>query len=108
MAAWNPRDFRARLERRAKRVGLQKNACVALGNLREESGVPALVSALETGELLVRGHAAWALGQIATPEAMEALERILTSESDPYVREETDAAVLAARQGVPNETESVS
>ena len=99
-------EFRSRFQgtsiMRAKRVGLQKNACVALGNLREESGVPALVSALETGEPLVRGHAAWALGQIATPEAIQALERSLTSESDSYVLEETDAALLAARQGIPN------
>ncbi|GIS96092.1 MAG: hypothetical protein CM1200mP22_33290 [Dehalococcoidia bacterium] len=52
---------------RTKRVGLQKNACVALGNDRNEAAVPALTSALSSPEPLVRGHAAGALwGEIAT------------------------------------------
>ena len=105
-------EFRNRFQgtsiMRAKRVGLQKNACVALGNQRDETGVPALVSALETAEPLVRGHAAWALGQIATPGAIDALERSSTSESDPYVKEETDAALLEARQRFPSKSGFVS
>ena len=100
--AMTEEEFRSRFQgtsiMRAKHAGLQKNACVALGNNRDESGVPALVTALETGGPLVRGHAAWALGRIATPEAVEALERSLSSESDPYVREEADAALLESRQ----------
>ena len=95
-------EFRNRFQgtsiMRAKHVGLQKNACVALGNQRDETGVPALAKALETAEPLVRGHAAWALGQIATPDAIDALEESLTSESDSYVREETGAALLEARK----------
>ena len=101
-------EFRSRFQgtsiMRAKRVGLQKNACVALGNQRDETGVTALASALETAESLVRGHAAWALGQIATPEAINALERSFASESDPYVQEETDAALLEARQRFPSKS----
>ena len=99
-------EFRGRFQgtsiMRAKRVGLQKNASLALGNQRDETGVPALVCALETAEPLVRGHAAWALGQIATPEAINALERSLTSEADAYVHEETDAALLEARLRFPS------
>ena len=83
---------------RAKRVGLRKNACVALGNNRDESGVPALVSALKDAEPLVRGHAAWALGQIAISEAIEGLEQSTTSETDPYVLEEITAALEETRQ----------
>jgi epoxyqueuosine reductase len=83
---------------RAKRVGLQKNACVALGNNRDEAGVPALISTLKNAEPLVRGHAAWALGQIATSEAIERLERSATSESDTYVLEEITAALNESRQ----------
>ena len=94
-------EFRNRFQgtsiMRAKRVGLQKNACVALGNQRDESGVAALGTALKTADPLVRGHAAWALGQIATSEAIDALEQALASESDPYVQEETGAALLVAR-----------
>ena len=93
-------EFRTRFQgtsiMRAKRVGLQKNACVALGNQGDEAGVPALVTALESGEPLVRGHAAWALGQIASSNAIKALERSATSELDPYVQDEVNAALLEA------------
>ena len=62
-------EFRARFAgtsiMRAKRVGMQRNACVALGNLGDERSEPALSSALREAEPLVRGHAAWALGRIA-------------------------------------------
>ncbi|MCI0902344.1 MAG: HEAT repeat domain-containing protein, partial [Chloroflexi bacterium] len=61
-------------------------------------GVPALVSTLKTAEPLVRGHAAWALGQIATPEAISSLEQSSASESDPYVREEIEAALKESSQ----------
>jgi epoxyqueuosine reductase len=100
--------FRSRFQgtsiMRAKRVGLQKNACVALGNNRDEAGVPALIVALETAELLVRGHAAWALGQIATPEAIKALVRSMASETDHYVQEEIRAALLVSRRNLPEKT----
>jgi epoxyqueuosine reductase len=98
-------DFRNRFQgtsiMRAKRVGLQKNACVALGNNRDEAGVPALVSTLQTAEPLVRGHAAWALGQIATLDAITALERASTSEEDTYVLEEIGTALMDTRQRLP-------
>ena len=90
-------EFRDRFQgtsiMRAKRVGMQKNACVALGNNRDEAGVPALVAALKNTEPLVRGHAAWALGQIATPDAIEGLAQATTSEIDPYVLEEIGTAL---------------
>ncbi|MBU16338.1 MAG: tRNA epoxyqueuosine(34) reductase QueG [Chloroflexi bacterium] len=98
-------EFRDRFQgtsiMRAKRVGMQKNACVALGNNRDESGVPALVATLKTANTLVRGHAAWALGQIATPDAISALQQATTSEDDPYVLEEIGAALAETRQRLP-------
>jgi epoxyqueuosine reductase len=103
-------DFRSRFQgtsiMRAKHAGLQKNACVALGNKGDETAVPALVSALETGDHLVRGHAAWALGRIATLEAIKALEQSSTSAPDLYVKSEIDAALLEARQRRLNESAS--
>ena len=78
---------------RAKRVGLQKNACIALGNNRDEAGVPTLISVLTSPEPLLRGHAAWALGKIATGEAFSALERASEFEMDPYVKEEIEGAL---------------
>ncbi|MBM3890376.1 MAG: tRNA epoxyqueuosine(34) reductase QueG, partial [Verrucomicrobia bacterium] len=54
---------------RAKRRGLLRNVCIALGNSRESQAVPVLTRALHNAEPLVREHAAWALEQIGTPRA---------------------------------------
>ncbi|HXI18306.1 MAG TPA: tRNA epoxyqueuosine(34) reductase QueG [Chloroflexota bacterium] len=61
---------------RAKSLGLQRNACIALGNLRDEAAVSPLSGILLTPERhpLVREHAAWALGQIGTPKARTSLD----------------------------------
>ena len=60
---------------RAKRVGLQRNACVALGNLGDSRAVAALARALGNAEPLVQEHAAWALGRIGGNQARAALEQ---------------------------------
>src|SRR6185295_9262387 len=53
--------------RRAKREGFLRNVCVALGNRRAAAAAPALTRTLEHDPSpLVRGHAAWALGAIAS------------------------------------------
>lgn len=84
--------FRARFRGtpvlRAKRRGLVRNACVAAGNSRSPALVPALIALLADPEPLVRGHAAWALGQIGGAEAQRALSDALAAEADPWVREE--------------------
>ena len=82
---------------RAKRVGLQRNACVALGNLGATVAVPALCRVLAHGEPLVRGHAAWALGRIGTPEAKRALIQASEDEADPWVLQELANAKACIR-----------
>ncbi|MCL0043961.1 tRNA epoxyqueuosine(34) reductase QueG [Dehalococcoidia bacterium] len=79
--------------KRAKWVGLKRNACVALGNMRDREAVPALVKTLQKDEPLVRGHAAWALGRIKGEEGLLHLARALEQEADPYVREEIELAL---------------
>ena len=85
-------DFRHRFRGsnilRAKRVGLQRNACVALGNLGDRAAIPALCRTLAQGETLVRGHAAWALGRIGTEESWLALEQASVDETDSWVLKE--------------------
>jgi epoxyqueuosine reductase len=49
---------------RTKRRGLLRNVCVALGNIGDESALPALEKVLQDNEPLVREHAAWAIEQI--------------------------------------------
>ena len=86
--------FRNTPIKRAKRVGMQRNACVALGNIGDPRAVPALGQALEQGEPLVRSHAAWALGRLGGPETARLLGQALTWEADPDVRDEIEAALV--------------
>jgi epoxyqueuosine reductase len=85
--------FAGRPLMRAKRDGLLRNACVALGNVGDEEAVSGLVSALEDPSALVRGHAAWALGRIGGRAARMALDAALTREPDPSAREEIAQAL---------------
>ena len=62
-------SFRARFKgspiKRAKRRGLLRNVCVALGNWGSEEARPFLEKALCDPEPLIHSHAAWALAQIS-------------------------------------------
>ena len=49
---------------RAKRRGLLRNVCVALGNTADESALPALARAAADPEPLIAEHAAWAMEQV--------------------------------------------
>ena len=80
---------------RAKRVGMQRNACVALGNAGDPSAIPALARALRSAPPLVRGHAAWALGRIGGPVARASLANAMTQETDAEVIEEIRQALGA-------------
>ena len=85
--------FRHSAVKRAKRQGLRRNAAVALGNLRDPRAGAALIQALNDSDAIVRGHAAWALGQIGRARAEKALGQRLAVETDPAVREEILAAL---------------
>jgi epoxyqueuosine reductase len=50
--------------RRAKRRGLLRNVCVALGNCGNEAALPELERAAEDAEPLVAEHARWAIARI--------------------------------------------
>ena len=78
---------------RTRRRGLLRNVAVALGNWADPAAVPALTLALGDEDPLVRGHAAWALGCIRSPEAIDALETRLESEVDGWVRTEIGLAM---------------
>jgi epoxyqueuosine reductase len=72
---------------------LQRNAAVALGNSRDERAIPHLIAALRDRKPLVRGHAAWALGELGGPESAGALAALLVAEPDPSVRDEIESAL---------------
>jgi len=77
---------------RPGRAGLLRNCCVAAGNLKLEKAVPALVWALrEDSSALVRGHAAWALGEIGGAE--ESLMEASETEKDTWCLQEIRLAL---------------
>ena len=68
---------------------LRRNAAVVLGNMLDRAAVPALARALaEDSNAMVRGHAAWALGRIGSPEAIVQLRRHRRKQADPAVVQE--------------------
>ena len=73
---------------RAKWAGMQRNVCVALGNIADPSSVSALSAALKSAEPLARGHAAWALGRIGGEQAASALAEAAASETNAEALEE--------------------
>ena len=92
-----PEAFRATFKgspiKRTKRRGLLRNVAVALGNSKDPNAVPALIEALDDEEPLVRGHVAWALGQIGDDRAFAALEQARQTEIDPNVLDEIEKAL---------------
>jgi epoxyqueuosine reductase len=96
------RRFRGSPVKRTKRRGLLRNVAIALGNWGSPEGIPALAAALHDDEALVRGHAAWSLGRIASQPGCpsEAISSIggslahrLVVETDPWVRDEISSAL---------------
>jgi epoxyqueuosine reductase len=89
--------FRARFRHtplwRPKRRGLLRNAAIVLGNRPTPTALPALIRGLNDDEALVRGAAAWALGNYAEPSAREALKQRICAEHDAEVQREIAAAL---------------
>lgn len=85
--------FRGSPMLRAKRRGFLRNVAVALGNLKSQEAVPALIASLDDAEPLIRGHAAWALGEIGSQPAFDALQQRVQVETDVEVIGEIEAAI---------------
>ena len=76
--------FRGSPMKRAKLRGLKRNAAVTLGNAGTADDVDVLRRALDDPEPLVREHAAWALRNIGSPEALGALRAGKSVELDSF------------------------
>ena len=93
----SPSDFNKKFKgspvKRTKRRGYLRNVAVALGNAGQTRSVPALKRALlNDDEKLIRGHSAWALGEIGGTEAKASLDEAEEMEEDPWVKEEISSA----------------
>lgn len=96
----SPQEFNHKFKgspvKRTKRRGYLRNITVALGNMKPIAAIPPLThTLLREHEPLVRGHAAWALGQIGGEIAQQALSEAVRSEEDAYVLGE----IYAAQEG---------
>jgi epoxyqueuosine reductase len=87
------RRFRQTPLWRARRRGILRNAAVVLGNQRFAAATLALTRGLHDTESIVRSACVWALGQIATEDALQALSNHRTIEADESVRAEIAAAL---------------
>jgi epoxyqueuosine reductase len=100
-----PSAFRAKLKgtalARAKRTGLLRNAALVLGSRRVPAAVGPLSARLADADEdpVVRGSAAWALGQIATNQAMEALGHH-AADPDVLVSEAVRKAIAGGRASI--------
>ncbi|MDV6378368.1 tRNA epoxyqueuosine(34) reductase QueG [Sporosarcina sp. GW1-11] len=73
---------------------IQRNALIALAHFKEESAIPELTRILkEDPRPMMRGTAAWALGQIGTTEAVEGLVEGSAVDQDVTVSTEIERAI---------------
>ena len=80
------------------RTPIQRNAMIAAGNLKDTSAVPGLIDILcSDSRPVIRGSAAWALGQIGSPEGVKALQQVKNTENDPTVLEEIKNSLRRVR-----------
>jgi epoxyqueuosine reductase len=74
---------------------IQRNAIIALAHFKDESAVPDLLGVLENEtSSVLKETAAWALGKIGSPDAVEALERAASNEDDLDVKSEIEKSLL--------------
>lgn len=76
-----------------RRTRIRRNAAIAAGNLKCESAVHALEEMIRNGDSILRIHAAWALGEIASHNALHSLKQALLREQEADVIEEIRLAL---------------
>lgn len=84
---------------------IQRNAVIALGNFKDVTAVPALTDVLHKDPReVLRATAAWALGRIATEEAVAALQAALEREQDEVTLEHITQALQACAEKEASES----
>ncbi|MDQ1004295.1 epoxyqueuosine reductase [Neobacillus niacini] len=74
---------------------IQRNAIIALAHFKDESAVPDLLGVLENEtSSFLKETAAWALGKIGSPRAVDSLEKLLDKENDLEVKNEIEKSLL--------------
>ncbi|GAV21349.1 epoxyqueuosine reductase [Mariprofundus micogutta] len=87
--------------KRTKRAGLLRNVCIAMGNSGDTRFISDLVAVLNDEEPLIRGHAVWALAQLADDENCHDISALLEclqkEEKEVMVHEEITHAITHIR-----------
>jgi epoxyqueuosine reductase len=74
---------------------IQRNAIIALAHFKDNSAIPDLLAVLENEtSTVLKETAAWALGKIGSPEAIEGLEKIVEKEDDLDIKGEIGKSLL--------------
>jgi epoxyqueuosine reductase len=76
------------------RTIMQRNALIALGNWGDQDLVPEIQALLQDQRPVIRGHAAWALGQLGGKQARRVLEKAKAMEADLKVQAEIAQALM--------------
>jgi epoxyqueuosine reductase len=94
---WGNKEYRTALQMSALywrgRTVLQRNALLMLGNRHNGEDAAAIAACLRDPRPVIRGHAAWALGEIQTGLAQQRLLQALEHEKDKNVQEEMKSAL---------------
>ena len=81
---------------------LQRNAIIALGNLKaREAEVPLGRLLLEDPRPQIRGYSAWALGKIGSSRALQYLAGAMEKDRDPFVLQEVTGALYGYQMSKP-------
>jgi len=83
--------------KRTKLIGLKRNVCVALGNIKDTDAIEKLTKTLLESDPIVKQHAAWAIGQIGGDKANQNLHNALEVENNTDVIEEIKSAIIQTK-----------
>ncbi len=96
---WDASGYRKAMENTALfwrgRTVLQRNALLVLGNRKNPEDGVKMAAMLSDSRPVIRGHAAWALGQNPHPDAARWLKAVKEYESDRQVRLEIQRALTS-------------
>ena len=83
--------------KRTKLIGLKRNVCVALGNIKDPDAIEKLTKTLLESDPIVKQHAAWAIGQIGGHLANQKLQDALKIEKNSDVIKEIKSAIIQTK-----------
>ncbi|MDG2391002.1 MAG: tRNA epoxyqueuosine(34) reductase QueG [Planctomycetaceae bacterium] len=86
-------EFRKTPLDRPGRAGLLRTACIVLGNVGGRRHLPQLDQSLSDKEPLIRGAAAWGIGQLGGVNEIAELQSRLQTEDNEIVRQELQSAI---------------